>query len=97
MNIKKTVNEKTLTLRLEGWLDTKAAEELQAQLDTMDADTESLVLDLEGLEYIASAGLRQFVAAHKRMGGAMTLTHVRQEIMDVLRMAGFDKRLHIDS
>ena len=95
MNIEKTVNGKTITMRLEGWLDSKSAEELQMQLEAMETDTESLVLDLEKLEYISSAGLRQFVAAHKRLNGALTLTHVQQEVMDVLQMAGFDKRLHI--
>ena len=95
MTIEKTVNENTVTLKLKGWLDTASAGELQAQLEALEENTASLILDLEGLEYLSSAGLRQFVAAHKRVNGALTLTHVHQEIMDVLHMAGFDKRLHI--
>lgn len=95
MTIEKIVNEKNVTLKLEGWLDTASAGDLQVQLEALEVDTAALILDLEGLEYISSAGLRQFVAAHKRVNGALTLTHVHQEIMDVLHMAGFDKRLHI--
>lgn len=95
MAIEKTVNGKDVTLRLEGWLDTKTAEDLQILVEALEPDTASLTMDLEKLEYISSAGLRQIVAAHKKVGGAMTLTHVQPEIMDVLHMTGFDKRLHI--
>ena len=97
MNIEKTNSEGVVTLKLEGWLETQAAEKLQEEVDLLGADTQELILDLEALEYISSAGLRQIVAAHKKMDGHLTLTHVQPEIMDVLQMAGFDKRLHIEA
>ena len=96
MNIEKSINDNTVILKLDGWLDTTSANELQAQLEALEPDTMSLILDLDKLEYISSAGLRQFVAAHKRVNGSLVLTHVHQEVMDVLYMAGFDKRLHIE-
>ncbi len=97
MTIEKTVNETVATLKLEGWLETQAAGELQQEIDALDETVDTLVLDLEALEYISSAGLRQIVAAHKKMEGRLTLKHVQPEIMDVLQMAGFDKRLHIEA
>ena len=96
MNIEKSINDNTVIMKLDGWLDTTSANELQAQLEALEPDTMSLILDLDKLEYISSAGLRQFVAAHKRVNGSLVLTHVHQEVMDVLHMAGFDKRLHIE-
>ena len=58
--------------------------------------TESLVLDLRGLEYISSSGVRQLVAAHKRMNGSMKLRDVPPEILSILKTTGINKRLHIE-
>ena len=88
MNIEKTISEGVVTLKLAGWLDTQAAADLQSEIDLLDAETPSLVLDLSELE---------IVAAHKKVDGRLTLSHVQPEIMDVLQMAGFDKRLHIEA
>jgi anti-anti-sigma factor len=97
MNIEKTELEGVVTLKLAGWLDTQAAADLQAEIEALDANTQALILDLGELEYTSSAGLRQIVAAHKKVDGRLTLTHVQPEIIDVLEMAGFDKRLHIEA
>ncbi len=96
MTIEKTVSGKNAELRLKGWMDTQNAEVLAAAVEELDPETESLVLDLSELEYTSSAGIRQLVATHLRMKGAMTLKHVSAEIMDVLHMAGLDQRLHIE-
>lgn len=95
MTIEKSVDGKNAELRLIGWMDTQNAELLAAAVEELDPGTESLVLDLSGLEYTSSAGIRQLVATHMRMKGALTLKHVSAEIMNVLRMAGLDKRLNI--
>ena len=97
MTINKTVNGTEAVLALSGWLDTKTAPELRDALDALEEGMESLVLDCAELEYISSAGLRQLVAAHKKMNGNLTIRGVSKEIMDILRMSGFDKRLHIEA
>ena len=97
MNIEKLKENGVVTLKLAGWLDTQAAAELQEQIEALGADTHALVFDLESLEYTSSAGLRQIVAAHKKVDGNLTLIHVQPEIMDVLEMAGFLKRLHVEA
>jgi len=96
MTITKTSNGNEVTLTLEGWLETQAAPLLGEKVDSLEDGTASLILDMHKLEYISSAGLRQLVAAHKKMNGALTLRGVSPEIMEILRMAGFDKRLHIE-
>ena len=72
-------------------MDTQSAPELEAELNELTPDVSSLVFDCSGLEYISSAGLRQLVAAHKKMNGALTLRHVSDEIMGVIRMTGLDE------
>ena len=84
-----TSNEgNTHIMTIEGWLDTKTAPELEEQIDKIPDSAEELVLDLAGLEYISSAGIRQFVAAYKKMGGSFKLRNVRQEIQDVMKLTG---------
>ena len=96
MTIEKTVNGNAAQLALIGWLDTKAAPELEEAVSSLGDGVDALVLDMARLEYISSAGLRQIVAAYKRMNGALTLRHVSDEIGNVLRMTGLEKRLKIE-
>jgi anti-anti-sigma factor len=51
-------------------------------------------IDLGGLEYISSAGLRVLLITQKRVkgaGGAIRLVNVRPQIHDIFRYAGFDR------
>lgn len=95
MTIKKTISENEATFEISGWLDTKTAPELEAALDELDSVVTELTIDMKELEYISSAGLRQIVAAHKKMDGKLTISNVSTEIMDVFNMTGFGKRLNI--
>ena len=97
MAVEKITNGTEAVLKVSGWLDTQSSPELEKAVAELDGNTETLVLDLEKLEYISSAGLRQIVAAHKKMNGKLTLRNVQSDIMSVLTMAGFDKRLHIEA
>lgn len=87
----------TATICVEGWLDTQSSPELGKEVENIQA-AESLVLDFEKLEYISSSGLREVVAAYKKMkakGGTLSVVHVGSEVMDVFRLTGFDKKLDI--
>lgn len=96
IKIEKEINGNIATVKLEGWLDTQTTTEFAKELESLDASVEELVLDLEKLEYTSSAGLRQIVAAHKKMNGKLTVKNISSEIMDVFEMTGFAKRLHIE-
>lgn len=96
MTIVKTINGTTAELKLAGWLDTRTAPELETALSGLEENVDALVFDLAELEYISSAGLRQIVAAYKRMNGALTIRHVSGEIRSILKMTGLDKRLQIE-
>ncbi|MCR5060356.1 MAG: STAS domain-containing protein [Saccharofermentans sp.] len=95
MEIKKEINGEQAVISLNGWLDTKSAPDFEARLASLPVDVTSLTLDLAELEYISSAGLRQVVAAHKKMNGNLTIINVSDEIKELFRMAGFDKKLNI--
>ena len=58
MTIATTTNDATTTIALDGWLDTSGVPQLAEALNNLDESCSELVLDLENLEYISSAGLR---------------------------------------
>jgi stage II sporulation protein AA (anti-sigma F factor antagonist) len=56
------------------------------------------VIDLAGLEYIASAGLRVLLMTQKRAkaaGSAIRLINLQPQIHDIFRYAGFDRIIDI--
>jgi anti-anti-sigma factor len=96
MEIIKTISGSEAVFAICGWLESQTAPQLEEAVEELDPSVTELVFDLRDLEYISSAGLRQFVAAHKKMNGRLTLINVSSEIMNILKMAGFDRRLHIE-
>ena len=70
---------------------------LEEGVQAVDEAVTALTIDCTALEYISSAGLRQIVAAHKKMDGALTLTHVSEEVMGIIKMTGLGKKLHIEA
>lgn len=97
MTIEKSIEGAQAEWKLSGWLDTQSAPELEAALNELAPETEALTLDLTEVEYVSSAGLRQLVAAHKKLRGNLTLRNVSSEIRNVIRMTGLDRRLRIET
>ena len=78
-------------IELCGRLDTTTAPVLDKTIGENIPENTNLTLDLKGLEYISSAGLRVLLGAQKRMqhNGSMKLMNVCEEVMDVFEMTGF--------
>lgn len=89
MNVGKVLNEKELTINIEGRLDTVTSPQLEAELDF--EGVEKLVFDFDKLDYISSAGLRLLLMAQKTMNkqGEMVITNVNETIMEVFEITGF--------
>lgn len=98
MTIEKNLSGTTLTLTLAGRLDTTTAPELEAALDSSLSCVQNLILDLQALEYVSSAGLRVILKAQKIMNaqGSMRLIHVNDTIMEVFDITGFADILTIE-
>ena len=97
MNISKTWEGKTLTVALDGRLDTMTSPELSAEFDQILNDADRLIVDCSKLEYISSAGLRTFLTANKTMSakGGMKLINVNEIVMEVLGVTGLTDILEI--
>lgn len=91
MTITKTENGTSLTLNVEGRLDTMTAPELEKEISASTANVNELVIDFTKLEYISSAGLRVLLAAHKNFAkkGGMSITNVNETVMDIFDVTGF--------
>ena len=88
-------NASSLTIALEGRLDTVSAPKLEETLENSMSGVSALEIDLAGVEHISSAGLRVLLSAQKRMNkqGRMTVKNVNAGVLEILEMTGFTKIL----
>ena len=98
MIITKTKNGTSLTIMLEGRLDTMTAPQLELELKSSIDGIEKLFLDFASLEYISSAGLRILLSAQKIMNkqGSMVIRNVNEDVMDIFDITGFADILTIE-
>ena len=98
LNLNVTKDGETLCVALEGRLDTVSSPELEECLREDLPGMTLLVLDIEKLDYISSAGLRVLLQAHKRMNGQgrMVLRNVGESILEIFEVTGFTEILPIE-
>jgi anti-sigma B factor antagonist len=80
-----------------GRLDASQAAAAQAALDALSG---VVVLDCQGLDYLASAGLGVLLKTQKRLtaqGGRLRLVGVRPALRDIFSYSGFDQIFEIES
>jgi anti-sigma B factor antagonist len=77
-----------------GRVDSTNASELGVALDkAADEGRTNLVIDLSGVEYMSSAGLREMVRVLKRVkrgGGDLRIANPSDRVKEVLELAGLD-------
>ncbi len=88
----------TLTISLQGIFDYAAASEFKEYTKGGYMGVWDLVIDMAELSYISSAGMRVLLESElimKKRGG-MKLINVNEDVMGVIKMAGFDRFLNIN-
>lgn len=92
LTIRETLKAEVLVLNLEGRLDVGTSPALEKRLhEAFDGGGRRLVLDLAGLEYVSSAGLRVLLAALDRLEkaeGRMVLSGTQGYVLEVFDVAG---------
>ena len=98
MTINKNKVGTEMTIALTGRLDTTTAPLLEQELQNSLAGVESLIFDLQALEYISSAGLRVLLYAQKVMNrqGSMVVRNANDMIQEVFDITGFADILTIE-
>ena len=85
-------------LGLQGELDTLSSADLSRELEGFLDGVTELVIDMAGLFYITSAGLRILLELEQTMEeqGSMRVLHVCENVMDVFELTGFTEVLNIE-
>ena len=97
MKIDKKIEDGTLTIKVEGRLDTNTSPELEDEMNIEGVN--KLVFDFSGLEYISSAGLRILIAAQKTMsasGGSLEIVGPNEAVRSVFKITGLDSVLVVE-
>ena len=81
-------------------IDTLNAAQFEADIQPALKQGVDLEIDCTALNYMASSGLRIFQSTMRTvvrsLGGQMKLTHVNDDIYDVLKMTGFTRHLTVE-
>ena len=96
MIINKIQNGSSITLSVEGRLDTQTSPELEKVLQE-NQNVSEITIDFKKLDYISSAGLRVLLAAHKELSqkGCLTIINSNEAVLDVFEVTGFMDILNI--
>ena len=88
-----------VVLRLEGRLDAHSAPTLESQLSaSVEGGEKDLIADFTKVTYLSSAGMRLLLATTKKLkaaGGAFVLFSMHEDVMEIIKMAGFERILNI--
>ena len=98
MEIRKNREGNTLTLSLDGRLDTITSQQLEKELRTSIDGVTELVLDFEHLSYITSAGLRVVSVAQKVMNrqGHLKILRMQPDVREVFDVTGLADLMDIE-
>ena len=88
-----------LILRIKGRLDAISSPTAEKKVfDAINSGRNRLLLDFTGVAYLSSAGMRMLLSTTKKLKslqGKLIVCNISSNVMDVLRMSGFDHVLEI--
>lgn len=100
MDIKLADRGREGELLLQGSMDAPSEEETGRILDQMVRRYDRLILNMAGVDYVFSPGLRLLKKTHLSMqekGGELVVTYVDKAVMEVFELAGLTGLLHFDN
>ncbi|MBE6486671.1 MAG: STAS domain-containing protein [Methanosphaera stadtmanae] len=98
MDLTKQYNEKELTITVKGKIDTINAPDFENEIMDEMGKFDSLILNLNDLEYISSSGLRVLIAVEKKLSpeNIPVTIKVNEIIKEIIVISGLDKVLNIE-
>lgn len=99
IDIKEDVKGDVLILHMQGRLDAISSPTAEHKLfDYINSGQNKLLLDFSGVDYLSSAGMRMLLSTTKKLkalDGKLVVYAVTPNVMDVLKMSGFDHVLDL--
>jgi anti-anti-sigma factor len=94
MDITTREHKRATVIRVTGRVDASVAPQFEELLKAhVQAAHSHIVLELDGTDYISSAGVRALISAQKALkgkGGAVLLAQPSERVKEVLQIAGLD-------
>ncbi len=88
-----------LILRFKGRLDAISSPSAERKIfESINKGLNKLLFDFSGITYLSSAGMRMLLSTSKKLktlSGKLVLSSISSNVMDVLKMSGFDHVLEI--
>lgn len=99
IELKEDAREDVLILHLHGRLDAVSSPVAERRVfDYINNGQHKLLLEFSGVDYLSSAGMRMLLSTTKKLRtltGQLVICSVTPNVMDVLKMSGFDHVLEI--
>ncbi|MBS4164589.1 putative anti-sigma factor antagonist BtrV [Candidatus Protochlamydia amoebophila] len=99
VSIKEELKGDVLVLRMQGRLDAISSPSAERKVfDYINNGQHNLLLDFSCIDYLSSAGMRMLLSITKKLktlSGKLVLCLVTVNVMDVLKMSGFDHVLEL--
>ncbi len=98
MDIKINKNDSATVVIISGKVDAVTAPKLEESLNELiDQGETRIILDLDGIRYISSAGLRVLLATTQALykKGKFALCSIPDDVMEIIDMVGFSKIMNI--
>jgi len=95
--MKYALNDTALTLFPEGRIDSGNADAVEAEMKTAlaEVNADALIIDVEGVPYISSAGLRIVLRLRKKFSD-FKIINASPEVYDIFDMTGFTEMLTVE-
>ena len=94
------INQK-IVIRLSGRLDVVSSSTLEKKLQYLiNEGHKKIYADFTNVDYLSSAGMRLILFMTKKLkheGGILVLFSINEEVLEIIKMAGFDKVFSIAS
>ena len=98
METKVIENGSEVTIIIKGDLDTNTKAEAEAVLVEEAKTHESVIIDMSGVNYISSAGIRVLRKTYMTLynkGGRLKMQNITDTVMSVLKMTGVDDMIEL--
>ncbi|MEC7840308.1 MAG: STAS domain-containing protein [Chlamydiota bacterium] len=99
VDIQEEQKDEVTVLRLKGRLDAISSPDAEKRVfEYINDGQHHILLDFQGVDYLSSAGMRMLLSTTKKLktiSGKLVICSVNVNVMDVLKMSGFDHVLDL--
>lgn len=101
MKVSEEVKGDVVIIRLEGRLDATTSAQIESKVNSLTEDKKlKIIFNLQNVDYLSSAGMRVLLSVTKKLkslNGKFIVCSLSDDVMDIIKMAGFNQIIQIVS